>query len=158
MCAIFIKMDKKKNIKAIAEKYGIVLIYLFGSLTEKGVSHIKQTGTMPDTVSDLDVAVAFDNLPGEMIKLYGRLYREISDLFERFHIDLVFMHEVDTLFQYEIIKGERIYEKDEQYADDFEERIMKRAEDLIFKRRILDNEIMEAIEDGYFEFEYSPNS
>ena len=68
------------------------------------------------------------------------------------------MHEMDTLFQYEIIKGIRIYEKDELYADDFEEGIMKRAEDLIFKRRILNNEIMEAIEDGYFEFEYSPNS
>jgi hypothetical protein len=68
------------------------------------------------------------------------------------------MHEVDTLFQYEIIKGVRIYEKDEFFADEFEEMIMKKAEDLVFKRRILIKEILEAIKDGYFEFGYSPYS
>lgn len=34
---------------------------------------------------------------------------------------------------------------------------MKRAEDLLFKKRVFDKEVMEAIEDGYFEFEYSPH-
>ncbi len=67
------------------------------------------------------------------------------------------MHEVSTLFQYEIINGVRIYEKDELLADEFEEGVMKSAEDLLYKKRIFNSEIMEAIEDGYFEFEYSPN-
>jgi hypothetical protein len=35
--------------------------------------------------------------------------------------------------------------------------VMKRAEDLVFKKRVLDREIMEAIENGYIEFEYSPH-
>lgn len=68
------------------------------------------------------------------------------------------MHEVNTLFQYEIIKGVRVYEKDEFLTDEFEEGIMKQAEDLLFKKRIFDSEILEAIEDGYSEFEYSPGS
>jgi len=67
------------------------------------------------------------------------------------------MHEVNPLLQYEIIKGRRIYERDEFSADEFEERIMKMAEDLSFKKKIFDKDIMEAIENGYFEFEYSPN-
>jgi len=151
-------MDKKKNIKAIAEKYGVALVYLFGSIADKGMNYLQGQGIAPDKVSDLDVGVAFENPLGEIIRLYGSLYREISVIFEPFHIDLVIMNEADTLFQYQIIKGVRIYEIDEMYADAFEERIMKKSEDLTFKRRILDNEIMEAIEDGYFEFEYTPGS
>ena len=139
-------------------KHRVKIAYLFGSLADEGLKYLKGEEVTPDTVSDLDVAIAFESSQSELIKRYGILYTEISDIFEPFNIDLIFMHEVDTLFQYEIIKGIRIYEKDELYADDFEEGIMKRAEDLIFKRRILNNEIMEAIEDGYFEFEYSPNS
>lgn len=156
-CAIFIHMIDSK-VKAIAEKYGIALIYLFGSQADKGLKYLEGEGVMPDTISDLDVAIAFENPRGGNIKTYGILYKEISDIFDPFNIDLIFMHEMDTLFQCEVIKGIRIYEKDELYADDFEEGIMKRAEDMVFKRRILNDEIMEAIEDGYFEFEYSPNS
>jgi hypothetical protein len=43
-------------------------------------------------------------------------------------------------------------------ADEFEERIMKKAEDLLFKKRIFDKEIMEAMQDGYVEFKYNANS
>jgi parvulin-like peptidyl-prolyl isomerase len=68
------------------------------------------------------------------------------------------MHEADPLFQYEIIKVEKIYEKDEFLTDEIEERIMKLAEDLQFKEKNFDKEVMEAIEDGYIEFEYRPNS
>jgi len=62
------------------------------------------------------------------------------------------------LFQYEIIKGKRIFETDASLADDLEEMIMKRAEDLAFKKRVMDREILEAIEDGYIEFEYRAGS
>jgi predicted nucleotidyltransferase len=148
---------KNNQIKAIAERYGIVLIYLFGSQEDKGRRYLEGADVVPDAFTDLDVAIAFENPPSEAIKTYGVLYKEISDMFEPFSVDLIFMHEVNTLFQFEIIKGARIYEKDEFYADDFEEGIMKRAEDLVFKKRILNNEIMEAIENGYFEFEYNPS-
>lgn len=82
---------------------------------------------------------------------------EISKIFDPFNINLVFMHEHNVLFQYEIIKGIRIYEKNEIYTGEFEEGLMKRAEDLYFKKRIFDKEVIEAIENGYFEFEYSTN-
>lgn len=149
---------KTNEIKALAKKYGITLIYLFGSQAGKGVRYLQGECDSLDDLSDLDVAVAFEHVPVEAMKTYGVLFREISEIFSPFTIDLVFMHEVDTLFQYEIVKGVRVYEKDEDYADSYEEGIMKMAEDLLFKKRILNHEIIEAIEDGYFEFEYSPNS
>ncbi|MBI5187627.1 MAG: nucleotidyltransferase domain-containing protein [Nitrospirae bacterium] len=148
---------KDNDIKAIAERYGITLIYLFGSQADKGRRYLEGEDVRLDAFSDLDVAVTFENPPTEAIKIYGVIYKEISEIFDPFNIDLIFMHEVGALFQYEIIKGVRVYEKDRHLTDEFEEGIMKRAEDLLFKKRIFDDEVMEAIEDGYIEFEYNPN-
>jgi predicted nucleotidyltransferase len=147
----------KNDIRVLAERYGIIFIYLFGSQSDKGRRYLEGEVVEPDTFADLDVAIEFEKSPAEPMKTYGILFKEISKMFDPFNIDLVFMHELDALFQYEIIKGVRIYEKDEFSADEFEEGIMKRAEDLYFKKRIFDEEVMEAIENGYFEFEYSPN-
>lgn len=146
----------KENIKALAKKYGITLIYIFGSQSDKGRRYLEGEDVSQDALSDLDIAVAFENPPAEAVGVYGDIYKEFSKIFEPFRIDLVFMHEVDTLFRYEIIKGVRIYEADSSLADAFEEDIMKRAEDLLFKKKYFDNDVMEAIENGYIEFEYSP--
>ncbi len=147
----------KKNIIELAERFGCVLIYLFGSQAESGRGFLEGKNLSPDALSDLDIAVALENPPASVLEIYGELYKELSKTFEPFNIDLLFIHEVDPLFQYEIIKGVRIYEKDEDLADEFEEVVIKRAEDLLFKKRIFDRDVMEAIEDGYIEFEYSPN-
>ena len=149
---------KTRKIRNIAKKYGIALIYLFGSQAENGARYLAGDNISAEDLSDLDLAVAFENIPSEPMKIYGALYKELSEIFAPFYIDLVFMHEVETLFQYEIIKGVRMFEKDEFSTDDLEEKIMKRAEHLAFKQRIMNREILEAIEDGYFEFEYNPYS
>jgi predicted nucleotidyltransferase len=148
---------KYLDIRALAEKYHVLLIYLFGSQADTGKRYLEGKNMMPDATSDLDVAIVLHSPPTDAIKTYGILYREFSELFDLFAIDLILMHEANPIFQYEIIKGVRVYESDESYADDFEENIMKRVEDLSYKKKILNNEIMEAIEDGYFEFEYRPN-
>jgi predicted nucleotidyltransferase len=145
-----------KKLQDIAEKYKCDLIYLFGSQAEKGKRYLSGKETAPDPFSDLDIAVSFE-IPPETIDVYGCLYTKFSELFEPFEIDLVFIHEVDTLFQYEIIKAVRIYEKSETQADEFEEDVLKRTADLSFKKKEFDREVMEAIEDGYFQIEYSPN-
>lgn len=147
----------KSSVQDLARKFDCVLIYLFGSQAERGKRFLEGEAISPDAYSDLDVAVAFRSLPTETIKIYGEIYKEISEIFGPFDIDLIFIQEMGPLFQYEIIKGVRIYEGDERIAEEFEEGVMKKAEDLIFKKRILDREIMEAIEDGYFEFEYRAN-
>ena len=147
----------KSSILDLAREFNCVLIYLFGSQAETGKRYLEGEGTRPDAFSDLDVAVAFRNPATGTIKVYGEMYKEISEIFGPFNIDLVIIQGMDPLFQYEIIKGVRIYEENERIAEDFEEGVMKRAEDLSFKKRVLDREIMEAIENGYFEFEYRPN-
>jgi len=151
-------MKIRTKFQEIAQKFGINLIYLFGSQAEIGERYIKGDLITPETFSDLDVAVSFKNPPQNSIRVYGDLYAEISEIFDPFHIDLVFIHEMNPIFQYEVIKGIRIYEEDERMTEDFEEMVMKKAADLIYKKIIMDREIMEAIENGYFEFEYQPGS
>lgn len=150
--------DKIYQIHAVARTYDLSLIYLFGSQAEQGLHYLDGTEVLPTENSDLDIAVAFRNPPVFPMETYGRLYRKADEIFYPFDIDLIFMHEVDILLQYEIIKGVRIYEADESFADLCEERIMKLAGDLVVKKRTMDREIMEAIEDGYFQFEYTPCS
>jgi predicted nucleotidyltransferase len=149
---------KYGDIRALADRHHIRIVYLFGSQSDSGKRYLEGEAVMPDAVSDLDVAVVFEAPPAEVMKTYGVLYREFSKIFDLFAVDLVSMHEVNTLFQYEIIKGKRIFAEDESFADDFEERIMKIGGDLLFKKRIFDVETMEAMENGYFEFEYIPHS
>lgn len=146
-----------EKMREIAERYGLTLIYLFGTQAETGSRHLKGEAVTPDRFSDLDIAVQFKMLP-EDIDIYGNLYIELSELFGPFDIDIVFIHEVDTFFCYEIISGIRVYEKSEKDADRFEEDVLKRAGDLYFKKKAFDKDAMEAIEDGYFPFEYHPNS
>ena len=145
------------DIQAFAERHHIHLIYLFGSQADNGKRYLQGETVMVDDASDLDVAVLVDVSSYKAVEMYGILYRELSMIFDPFAVDLLLMHEVNTLLQYEIIKGERIYERDESYADDYEEHIMKMAGDLSFKKRIFNSEVMEAMENGYFEFEYRPN-
>src|SRR3989304_6930982 len=101
-----------KGMEEIAGRYGIIMVYLFGSQADKGKKYLSGEDVKPDTFSDLDIAITFEKPPEEVIRTYGELYKEISGIFGPFNIDLVFIHEVNPLFRYEIIKGVRIYEKD----------------------------------------------
>ncbi len=148
---------KYNELRVLAEKYNVRLIYLFGSQAEQGKRYLEGENAVRGDVSDLDIAVDIDVSSREAIETYGILFRELSRIFDPFAVDLTIMHEVNPLLRHEIIKGLRIYERDMSYADDVEERIMKIAEDLSFKKKILNDEIMEAMEHGYFEFEYRPN-
>lgn len=148
----------KNSIRQVADTYDCMLIYLFGSQASSGKKYFEGENVSPSPFSDLDIAVAFQVPPQNTISVYGKLYAELSGIFDPFSVDLVFMHELSPLFQYEIIKGVLIFEKDTETTYNFEEKVMKQAEDLSFKKRIFDADVMEAIENGYIEFEYVPHS
>ena len=82
---------------------------------------------------------------------------ELQSLISPFEADLLFLHEVDHLIQLEAIKGINIYSVDEEYRESYEEKVMMFSSDEleIFKRNEVD--FFEAIDNGYFEFEYKAN-
>ncbi|PMP66622.1 MAG: hypothetical protein C0190_05255 [Thermodesulfobacterium geofontis] len=145
-----------EQLKNIAKKYGITLIYLFGSQAKNGVAYLYDRSYRVKKRSDLDIGVVFKNFPinaKEKIKIYEELYTDLALLFDPFEIDLIFLQEINPLLQLEAIKGFAIYVEDEIFQEDYEELVMKKAEDLRFKKREFDKEVLEARKDGYFEIE-----
>jgi predicted nucleotidyltransferase len=134
--------------------YGVKIAYLFGSQKETGAAFLREEDRKIEKESDLDIGIVFEKLPDSPFKLYGKLYADLSVLFEPFEIDLVFLQEAGALLQYEAIKGEIISCEDESFLDDYEEKVVKRAADLSFKRVEFEKDFFEAIRDGYFEIEY----
>jgi predicted nucleotidyltransferase len=147
-------MKKLDQLKKIAEKYGIALIYLFGSQAKNGVAYLYDRSYKIKKESDLDIGVVFKNFPinvKEKVKVFGDLYTNLALLFDPFEIDLIFLQEVNSLLQLEAIKGVAIYIEDETFQEEYEELVMKKAEDLRFKKREFDKEVLEARKNGYFE-------
>lgn len=66
LCDIFI--HEKKDIQALAERYRITLIYLFGSRADRGRRYLGGEYVKPDIFTDLDIAITLERLPVETIK------------------------------------------------------------------------------------------
>lgn len=146
---------KREILEDIFRKHGITLAYLFGSQKEGGIAFLNEENPKIEDSSDLDIGVLFTNFPEDVFETYGELYAELSLFFESFAVDLVFLQETDVLFQYEVISGgEIVYCKDESFLDEYEERVMKMASDLSFKKMEFEKDFLEAIRDGYFKIEH----
>jgi len=144
-----------KQIEDICKKYDLGLCYIFGSQKEEGKALLEGKYLKPkDPESDIDFAVLFTIPPQNSLEVYASLSIDLQDLVSPFRADLLFLHEVDHLIQLEAIKGINVYSVDEEYRKSYEEKVMMFASDEleIFKRNEAD--FFEAIDNGYFEFEY----
>lgn len=144
-----------KRISAICEKYNVALCYLFGSRQKEGAALMEgRQVEIADPESDIDFAVLFKTLPENNLDTYALLSMDLQDIVAPFRADLLFLHEVDHLIQLEAIKGIVVYESDEERREEYEQRVMKFAADEreFFRRN--EQDMLEAIRDGYFEFEY----
>ena len=144
-----------KQIEEICERYNLALCYIFGSQKEEGKAllqgkHVELT----DAESDIDFAVLFTTPPQNSLEVYASLSLDLDDLVSPFKADLLFLHEVDHLIQLEAIKGINIYSVDEQVRDSYEEKVMMFASDELEIFKLNEMDLLEAIGNGYFEFEY----
>ena len=145
---------RQDELRAVLKKNGVVLAYLFGSNQDIGKRFLEGPSDEAGETSDLDVGLLITPSSQTTYESYGNLYLELSRIFAPFKVDLVLLHEVHSLLKFEIISGHRIYAKDEQFADDYEDLIAKFASDLAVKRRMFEPDFIKAIEDGYFEIEH----
>jgi hypothetical protein len=109
---------------------------------------------MKDAESDIDFAVLFEAPPLNNLEIYARLSVDLQGLVSPFKADLLFLHEVDHLIQLETIKGINIYSKDQENKEAYEEKVMMFAADELEIFKLNDRDFLEAIDNGYFEFEY----
>lgn len=144
-----------KNIEAICKRYGIALCYIFGSQAETGKALIEgKTMESPAPGSDIDFAVLFAKIPHNSSRIYAEVSLEFEEIVRPFRADLLFLHEVDHLIQLEAINGINIYAAHEEIREEYEEKVMMFASDELAVFKLNEKDMLEAIEHGYFEFEY----
>ena len=126
----------------------IVLAYLFGSQANTGYRILTgEKVTNGDPLTDLDLGIVLGDsnlLNGSMYKLFTHLYNQIDELFLPLRLDLVFLQETHSVFQFEAIKGICIYFKSEEFKDEYEHNILAKAADF---RWVLEQYYRERLED-----------
>ena len=97
-------------------------------------------------MADIDVGIVFsydiENVK-ERYKLYGDIYNELEELFKPYPLDLIFLQESHSVFQVEALKGICIYSVSEEFKDNYEMMILRRAADFKY---VLEKYIEEALE------------
>ncbi|MBU1338207.1 MAG: nucleotidyltransferase domain-containing protein [Acidobacteria bacterium] len=144
---------RNQEIAKIFAGHHVQAAYLFGSRKSEGLAFLAGAKNLPqpDPTSDLDIGILLSHPPTSLFTLHGDLYAALSDLFRPFDIDIVFLHEVDALLQFDIISGHRIFTHDEESTDEYEEYIMKKASDLYQINKRMQHDFYEGIADGYRE-------
>ena len=123
---------RAEGVAGLCRQHGVAIVYVFGSrarevrdwLDGDGASHLSGA-------SDVDIGVrptpevrwdVFDKV---------RLAIALEDLFGCRRVDLVVLPEADPFLAAEIIRGERVFSRDEYEADEYDLYVLRRAGDLI---------------------------
>ena len=140
-------MEKIEKLRDICQKYNIALVYLFGSQKENSLKLLNgEKAEINDPLADIDVGIVFsqdiESMP-ERHKVYSNLYNDLEDLFLPYHLDLVFLQECHSIFQTEALLGICVYNISEEFKDEYEMMILRRAADFKY---VLDKYAEEALE------------
>lgn len=122
----------KKRLGQIAQEFNLDIIYAFGSYAKdvsQWIEGSKPKFSVPQS-SDLDIGVKPS--PEKLLSVKEKVLLSIAfeDLFSLTRVDLLNIPEVDPFFAANIIRGERLYCRDEYEGDEYELYILRRAGDL----------------------------
>ena len=123
--------DRRTNLEHIAQRFSLDVIYAFGSHGKDATAWVEgEIDTISfEPVSDLDIGIK----PTRGVRLDIRSKVELSllleDLFSAPRVDLVVIPEVDPFLAANIIRGERLYARDEHLACEYELYILRKAGD-----------------------------
>lgn len=141
-------MTAARDLDNLCRRHRLGLVYLFGSRQESGARLLAgERVALDDSLSDLDVGVVtLDPLPAPRRRrdLYAELYNELAGVFEPLPVDLVLLEENHSVFQVEALKGICVYQVNEEFRDDYELRILRRAADF---RPMLERYLQERLEE-----------
>lgn len=139
---------RMQRLKGICVDHDVILVYLFGSQAEAGFGLLEERNEVPsDQLADLDVGVVTAKPlppPGQRAKLYSDLYNELEEVFKPFRLDLVFLEEHHSVFQFEAIKGICAFCASEEARDGYEMMVLRCAADF---RPFLKRFLQEALEE-----------
>jgi len=140
-------MEKIEKLRDICQKYNIALVYIFGSQKENSLKLLNgEKVDIKDPLADIDVGIVFsqhiESIP-DRHKVYSNIYNDFEDLFLPYHLDLVFLQECHSVFQTEALLGICVYSISEEFKDEYEMMVLRRAADFKY---VLDKYAEEALE------------
>lgn len=127
------------------------MAYLFGS--QKDLAYqilLGQKVKVTDPSADVDLGLVFKNRAAFSLSphfprhiLYADLYNKLLELFLPYPLDLVFLQEVHSVFQFEAIRGICLYAISEGFKDEYEMMILRRAADFKYTLETFAREALE---------------
>jgi predicted nucleotidyltransferase len=131
----------KEQIRGIASRYGLQIIYAFGSRAKEAFDLTEgRIERFSSTPSDLDIGVK----PERPLTVEEKVKIAIlfEDLFDVSRVDLIVIPEVPIFLALEIVTGEILYVQDPTYEAEYQLYIMRLAADLLPYERMKQEMIM----------------
>jgi len=120
----------KEKIGEIAAKYGLQIIYAFGSRAKEALEAVEgRIDRLSSTPSDLDIGVKPERPLTVEEKVEIAIFFE--DLFHLPRVDVVILPEAPVSLAVEIVLGEILYVRDSTYEAEYQLYIMRMAADLL---------------------------
>jgi len=124
--------DRHRQLTKIAQQFSLDIIYAFGSHAKEALAFLKgevKHISFPPR-SDLDIGVK--PAKGKKLDVHQKVELALlfEDLFSAPRVDLIVIPEVDPFIAANVIRGERIYAKDDNLADEYDLYILRRAGDI----------------------------
>jgi len=123
--------DRRISLIKICQQYQVSILYAFGSRARETRQWLD--GELDHFLGSSDLDIGVRAIPEETwsVKHKVRLAQAIEALTGCGRVDLVVLQEADPFLAAEIIKGERLYARDEFEADEYDLYILRRAGDLL---------------------------
>lgn len=121
----------RQRLESVCSTYGVEILYSFGSRGKEvkeffdgGIALLEQGG------SDVDLGVKLKSGASLSVREKVLLALELESIMAFEQVDICILDEVDPFLAAEIIRGERIFCRDEYLADEYDLYILRRAGDL----------------------------
>ena len=122
---------REAELKAIAIRFGIAAVYVFGSRAEEMTRRVA-SGVVSTDLPESDADIGVEPLPG--IRLAARervrLAQALEDLLGVGRVDLVLLSESDPFLALDVIRGNLLYCADRDAQAEDELYVLRRAGDL----------------------------
>ena len=125
------KNERLETLEQICLQFGVAALFAFGSRA-KEVSRwfTGQRLRLESSLSDVDIGVkAMADVTWSVAEKV-RLAVALEGLLECPRVDLVALDEADPFLAAEVIRGERLFARDESVADEYDLYVLRRAGDL----------------------------
>ncbi len=122
---------RRMALAALCSKYHVDILYSFGSRAKEIQSWLNgELDSLPAGPSDVDIGVK--PAAGSAFSVHDKVHLAVAleDLLGVWRVDLVSFRDADPFLAANIVRGERLYARDETEADEYDLYILRRAGDL----------------------------